>query len=521
MSTTERTDEIRPEQVNHDGSATDTPRDPVVQADLAPDEEELEVPRDLKATIRRLWDSAREQHWRLYVVGTALVFYVIITLAGPIYTAYLLDLLWEKVQAAWSGDAAFTITWMDGGIQIMGLLLLYTVQWVFYSTQTFVMASFAERLNLKLRNQVGVKLTKLPLKYYDAHQPGRIISRVTNDLDKTSEVLQTGLLRLLTAVGNVTGAVIMMFTINVWLTLIFLVFAIGSSFVTKVVAHKTLVLAAERQRSVGILTGHVEEAYSGRAIIRAFNQEDASSRRIHQATQDLADTTRRADFMTNAINPAIRLITRFSQVFIAVLGGFFLTTGTLTIGTFQAFFQYINQASEPLTELSFMINSLQSALASVERVFDILDEEEIEPRSGRAGACARTDPRTRGLRARQVRIRPGSSADEGRFVHGRTRAPHRHCRFDRRRQDHADQSAHAVLRDRRRPHPPRRRGYAPYGPYGPAPPFRHGAAGRLAVRRHHRREHRVRPTGRHPRADHRGRQDGTRRLLRAHPAQRL
>lgn len=366
-------------QQSHDGSATDTPHDPVVQSDLAPDEEELEVPRDVKATVARLWSSARDQHWRLYIVAVALVFYVILTLAGPIYTAYLLDMLWEKIQAAFAGGATFTITWMDGGIQIVGLLALYTVQWGVYSVQTFVMASFAERLNLKLRNQVGAKLTRLPLRYFDAHQPGRIISRVTNDLDKTSEVLQNGLLRLLTAVGNVTGAIIMMFTINVWLTLIFLVFAIGTTFVTKFVAHKTLVLSAERQRCVGILTGHVEEAYSGRAIVRAFNQEEASSRRIHDATQDLADATRRADFVTNAINPAIRLIVRLSQVIIAVFGGFLLATGQLTIGTFQAFFQYINQASEPLTEMSFMINSLQSALASVERVFDILDEEEIEP----------------------------------------------------------------------------------------------------------------------------------------------
>lgn len=365
--------------INRDGSATDTPNDPIIQSDLAVEEEELEVPRDLKATIRRLWESASEQHWRLYVVAVALVFYVIVTLIGPIYTAYLLDMIWDKIQAAWNGNSTFTITWADGGMQIMGLLLLYTVQWGFYSTETFVMASFAERLNLKLRNQVGAKLTRLPLKYFDAHQPGRIISRVTNDLDKTSEVLQTGLLRLLTAIGNITGAVIMMFTINIWLALIFLVFAISTTFVTKFVAHKTLVLAAERQRSVGVLTGHVEEAYSGRAIIRAFNQETASSRRIHEATQNLADTTRRADFMTNAINPAIRLIVRLSQVFIAVLGGFLLVTGRLTIGTFQAFFQYINQSSEPLTEMSFMINSLQSALASVERVFDILDEDEIEP----------------------------------------------------------------------------------------------------------------------------------------------
>ena len=344
-----------------------------------PYEEELEVPRDLWATVRRLWDVAKAQHWRIFTVCFGIVFYVAVTLAGPMYTAYLIDLIWDKVQAAWHGGETFRITWGDGGMQIMGLFVLYTLQWAFYSMQTFVMAGFAERINLVLRNQVGEKLTRLPLKYFDAHQPGRIISRVTNDLDKMSEVMQTGLLRLLVAIGQVTGAVIMMVTINVWLALVFLVFAIGSGFVTRFVAAKTLVLAAERQSAVGELTGHVEEAYSGRSIIRSFNQEAASSARIHEATQKVADTMRRADFMTNAISPAIRLIVRLSQVFIAVMAGMMLVAGQLTVGVFQAFFQYINQASEPLTQMSFTINSLQSALASVERVFDILDEEEIEP----------------------------------------------------------------------------------------------------------------------------------------------
>lgn len=342
-------------------------------------EEELEVPRDLKATVARLWAVAKDQHWRIFTVCTGIVFYVAVTLAGPMYTAYLIDLIWDKIQTAWAGGESFRITWLEGGVQIAGLFVIYTLQWAFYSMQTFVMAGFAERINLVLRNQVGDKLTRLPLKYYDAHQPGRIISRVTNDLDKMSEVMQTGLLRMLTAIGQVTGAVVMMVYINVWLALIFLVFAIGSSFVTKAVAARTLVLAAERQRAVGVLTGHVEEAYSGRSIIRSFNQEDASSARIHRATQEVADTMRRADFMTNAISPAIRLIVRLSQVFIAVMAGLMLAAGQLTVGVFQAFFQYINQASEPLTQMSFTINSLQSALASVERVFDILDEEEIEP----------------------------------------------------------------------------------------------------------------------------------------------
>lgn len=355
-------------------------------------EEELEVPRDLMATVRRLWDVAKAQHWRIFTVCTGIVFYVAVTLAGPMYTAYLIDLLWDKIQAAWAGGETFRIGWLDGGVQILGLFVIYTLQWAFYSMQTFVMAGFAERINLVLRNQVGEKLTKLPLRYYDAHQPGRIISRVTNDFDKMSEVMQTGLLRLLVAIGQVTGAVVMMVTINIWLALVFLVFAVGSSVVTKFVAARTLVLAAERQRAVGDLTGHVEEAYSGRSIIRAFNQEDASSARIHAATQEVADTMRRADFMTNAISPAIRLIVRLSQVFIAVMAGLMLAAGQLTVGVFQAFFQYINQASEPLTQMSFTINSLQSALASVERVFDILDEEEIEPEPSEAAALHVDEP---------------------------------------------------------------------------------------------------------------------------------
>ncbi len=351
------------------------------QVDVAggADEEELEVPRNVWATVRRLWRAASDQHWRFYVVIASIVCYVVLSIAAPAYSAYLIDLLWGKIQAAFAGEQPFSVTWEDGGRQILVYLLIWTAAWVFYSLQCFTMASFAERLNLRLRNAVGDKLARLPLAYFDAHKPGEIISRTTNDLDKMSEVLQTGLLRLLTAVGMVTGSLVMMLRYDVLLTGVFLVFAVLSTFVTKFVAKKTLYLAAERQRCTGILTGQVEEAYSGRAIIKAFNCEQRSSARIHEATQQLAEATRKADFITNAINPLIRGVIRLSQVIIAVLAGRMLIQGSLSVGMFQAFFQYVYQASEPLSQMSFTINTLQSALASAERVFDILDEGEIEP----------------------------------------------------------------------------------------------------------------------------------------------
>ena len=152
-----------------------------------------------------------------------------------------------------------------------------------------------------------------------------------------------------------------MFRFHVGLTMIFLVFMAFSLFSTKLFSAKTLEFAARRQQCVSRVTRQVEEAYSGRNIIKAFTQEENSSRDMHQVTEELAQASKWADFVTNAINPAIRLINRLGQVGIAVFAGKLLLEGSLSVGRFQAFFQYVYQAGEPLTEGAYMINSMQSA----------------------------------------------------------------------------------------------------------------------------------------------------------------
>lgn len=291
----------------------------------------------------------------------------------------MIDVLWANIQAAFAEGRAFTVGWETGGRELATYFGIWTGACALYSVQCFVMAGFAEKLNLSLRRSIAEKLSRLPLKFYDGHKPGEVVSRATNDLDKMSEVLQTGLLKLMSAVGTIIGALYMMLRYSVLLTAIFLVFAFVSTLITKGVSKWTLKLAAERQRYVGELTATVEEAYSGRLIIKSFNREGSSSQRVHELSDKLARASRRADFATNAISPLIRFIIRLAQVLIAVVAGGMLVGGQITIGVFQAFFQYIHQASEPLTQLSFTINTLQNALASVERVFDILDEEEVEP----------------------------------------------------------------------------------------------------------------------------------------------
>ena len=318
-----------------------------------------------------------DQHKRLIVVLVSVVFYTLLSVAAPFYSAHIVDLLWNSIKEAMAGGEAFRVTWHHGGRDIFILLLIYLATAFFYTLQSFLMASFAENLSLRLRTEISTKLNRLPLSYFDRNQTGAILSRTTNDLDKMAEALQTGLLKLFTAAGMVVGSLIIMFRFSAWLTMIFLLFTGLAMLSTRAASAKTLKYAMERQKCVSKVTALVEESYSGRVIIKAFNQEQDSSRRMHEATQELAGASRKVDFMINAINPAVRMINRFGQVLIVILAGRMLINGSLTVGVFQAFFQYVNQASEPLTEVAYMVNSMQSALASVERIYDMLDEPEI------------------------------------------------------------------------------------------------------------------------------------------------
>lgn len=338
---------------------------------------DVSAPDDAGKTLKRLWSSVSDQHRRLLIVLVSVIFYTLLSIVAPLYSADIVDLLWEKIKASLAEGATFSITWNDGGREIFGLLIIYLATGLFYLLQSFLMASFAEKLSLRLRSEIGEKLSRMPLAFFDRNKPGAVLSRITNDLDKMAEAFQTGVLKLFTSVGMIAGSLVMMFRFSVLLTVVFLTFMGISLLVTKIVSAKTLRSALERQQRVSDVTALVEEGYSGRVIIKAFNQEGESSHKMHKATEELAEATRKADFMINAINPAIRFINRLGQILIAVLGGRMLLTGTMSVGVFQAFFQYVNQSAEPLTEMAFMVNSMQSSLASLERVYKLLDEEEI------------------------------------------------------------------------------------------------------------------------------------------------
>lgn len=330
-------------------------------------------------TVIRLFSNLREQRVRLTVVAVSIVIYVALSIWNPMYSAIVIDHLWNSIQSSWQNGTAFTITWDNMGKELVQLSVQYLFTWLFYYLQSYLMANVAESLVLNLRKQVSAKLNRLPLRFFDQNRAGEILSRVASDLDKVTEVMQTGLLKLIVAIGTIVGSLIIMFFYSIWLTLIFLVFMLISMLITKAVSKKSLRYAAQQQETIGVLTGIAEEYYNGRDVIKAYNHEAESTEQFGVAADDACDANRKVGFLTNCVNPLIRLLTRFANVVIAIIAGWFMINGTMTVGVVQAFFQYINQTAEPLTEAAYMINSLQSAFASAKRIFEMLDEEEEIP----------------------------------------------------------------------------------------------------------------------------------------------
>lgn len=341
----------------------------------------IETPKHAVATAQRFFAQLANQRIRLTIVGVSIVLYTFFHIGAPMYSAIVVDAIWKTVQTSWNDGTAFVIGWNDDGLgwHILTLAILYCGEWCFYYLQAYLMASVAENLNLTLRKQVSAKIHRLPLRFFDRNKPGEVLSKVTNDLDRISEVMQTGLLRLLTAITTVTGSLLIMVWYSWMLTVVFLVFMGLSMWVTKLVAHKNLETASLRQETVGELTGLAEEYYKGRNIIKACNRESDSIKAIDAAAERTRRAAQMADFITMSVNPLIRMISRFSQMVVMLLAGWMVVGGRMTVGVAQAFYQYINQVSEPLTEASYMINSLQSALASAERMFELLDEDEERP----------------------------------------------------------------------------------------------------------------------------------------------
>jgi ATP-binding cassette subfamily B protein len=244
--------------------------------------------------------------------------------------------------------------------------------------QGYVMAGVAQRTVYRMREDVESKLARLPLSYFDRHSHGDILSRVTNDIDNVTTTLQQGLSQLLSSALTILGVIAMMFWISPLLAGVSLITIPLSVFVTFLVARRSQVQFAAQWARTGALNGHVEEMYTGHALVQLYGRSEASIAEFDRQNEPLYEASFRAQFLSGVIQPAMQFLANLNYVVIAVLGGYRVASGALSLGDVQAFIQYSRQFTMPITQVASQMNLLQSGVASAERVFALLDAEEEE-----------------------------------------------------------------------------------------------------------------------------------------------
>ena len=263
-------------------------------------------------------------------------------------------------------------------------LVLYLVASLFLWLQGYLLNGAVQRSIYRLRSLVEEKINRLPLSYFDKQTRGELLSRVTNDIDNISQALQQTLSQVLTSLLTVIGVTVMMFVVSPVLALIALVTIPVSILVTALIGKRSQKLFIQQWKSTGELNGHIEEAFTGQSLVKVFGRQREVEEVFAERNRVLFRSSFGAQFVSGLIMPTMFFIGNLNYVAIAVIGGLRVASGTMTLGDVQAFIQYTRMFTQPVTQLASMANVLQSGVASAERVFEVLDEEEQVPEEARA-----------------------------------------------------------------------------------------------------------------------------------------
>jgi ATP-binding cassette subfamily B protein len=264
---------------------------------------------------------------------------------------------------------------------LLFVLALYVLASLCMWAQAYVLNGVVQRTALRMRTQVEQKLHRLPLNYYDTVARGELLSRVTNDIDNIQQTMQQTFSQLLSSLLTLVGVLGMMVWISPVLALVALVSVPLSVFVTAMIAKRSQPLFIEQWAQTGHLNATIEEVYTGHALVKVFGHQEEADAAFAEKNEALFNASSGAQFLSGIIMPAIQFIGNLNYVFIAVIGGLKVASGSMSLGDVQAFIQYSRSFSQPLTQVASMSNLLQSGVASAERVFDLIDapDESADP----------------------------------------------------------------------------------------------------------------------------------------------
>ncbi|HZU75726.1 MAG TPA: ABC transporter ATP-binding protein [Dehalococcoidia bacterium] len=382
----------RPMQGNRPGGPGGPGRGPMGHGPMGMMGVPVQKAKNFRGTLFRLLGYFKPQWLRLTIVFIAAIVGAVFAIVGPKILGLAITKLFDGAVAKFYlhvPGAKIDFTYI-GNILLL-LLGLYVISSLFTYLQQFTMAGVAQHTVYTMRRQVDEKLGRLPLKFYDSRTHGEIMSRAVNDLDNISNSLQQSVTQLVTALVTLVGVFVIMLTISWLLTLVVLVTLPLSIVATRFIATRSQRYFVQQQRALGELNGHVEEMFTGHRIVKAFGRERQSIAEFNRRNDALYEAGWRAQFVTGMLFPLMNSIGNLGFVLVAVIGGIMVTQRAITFGDVTAFIQYSRQFSQPITQLASIANSIQLTIASAERVFELLDEQEELPDP--ADAKVITEPR--------------------------------------------------------------------------------------------------------------------------------
>jgi ATP-binding cassette, subfamily B, fatty acid transporter len=366
--------------------------------------------RDFRGTAVRLVKRLTPQRWPTAAVISLGIGGIALGVIGPRVLGHATDLLFNGVigrrlpagitkeqavaAARARGDNTFAdllsranvvpgrgVDFAAVGRTLLLALGLYLIAALLVWVQARLLNVTVQRTMMALRSDVEDKVHRLPLSYFDSRQRGELMSRVTNDIDNVQTSLSITISQLLTAVLTVIAVLVMMLTISPSLALIAVLMVPFSLLATRLITRRSRRLFAAQWANTGRLNAHIEETYSGFTLVKTFGHREGAREQFRDFNEDVYRASFGAQFFSGLISPATMFIGNLSYVGVAVVGGLQVATGQITLGGIQAFIQYVRQFNQPLTQLAAMYNTLQSGMASAERVFDLLDAPEEAPDS--------------------------------------------------------------------------------------------------------------------------------------------
>ena len=360
---------------------------------------------NFKGSMRRLVTRLRGERRLVAAAGMLAVVSVALSVVGPKLLGHATDLIFtgliggrlpagatkaqavSRLRATGQGRIADMVSSMDVvpgqgvdfnavGYVLLAVLALYVAASVLSWMQGRVTTVIVQHAVYQMRAEVEAKFSRMPLSYFDSKPRGELLSRVTNDIDNVAQSLQQTLSQLLTSLLTVIGVLAMMVYVSPVLSLVALVTVPVSMYITVTIAKRSKPQFVDQWSTTGKLNGHVEEAYTGHELVKAFGRSDESVAAFREFNEQLYMSSFKAQFISGLIQPAMMFVANLNYVAIAVIGGLRVASGSISLGDVQAFIQYSRQFTQPLTQVASMANLLQSGVASAERVFEVLDAPE-------------------------------------------------------------------------------------------------------------------------------------------------